>query len=88
VRSGIHVAVRCEVIVELRHDGDAAVVARWFEERGLDVLPLVVGLLVAGEEDTVRETFDADPGGRLPVPQALRDHVRSTARVSPKRLQG
>jgi len=85
---GIHIGVRIEVIVELRPDGDPRVAAGWFEERGLEVLPLVVGLLVAGEEDVVRAAFDADPGGRLPVPEALRGHARSVALVDPKRLLG
>ena len=88
MRGGIPIAVRCELILELRHDGDARVVAGWLEARGLEVLPLVVGLLVAGEEEALRAAFDADPRARVPVPEPLRDHVRSVALVGPKRLQG
>jgi hypothetical protein len=75
-----------EVAVELRPGADSGVVANWLRQHGLDVMPLVVGLLATGDATAVRVAFGAEPQGTLPVPEELRAHVDSVAVVPPKRL--
>jgi hypothetical protein len=75
-----------EVAVELRPGADSGVVANWLRQHGLDVMPLVVGLLATGDATAVRAAFGAEPQGTLPVPEELRAHVESVAVVPPKRL--
>jgi hypothetical protein len=71
--------MRRELIVELRSGADAAVVERWLRQRGLDVLPITVGLLASGEETAVRNAQT--------VEVELSAHVKSASVVGPKRLQ-
>jgi hypothetical protein len=75
-----------EVAVELRPGADPGVVATWLRRRGLDALPLVVGLLATGEATAVRAAFGAEPEGTLPVPEELRAHVASVAVFRQRRL--
>jgi hypothetical protein len=75
-----------EVAVELRPGADSGVVANWLRQHGLDVMPLVVGLLATGDATAVRAAFGAEPQGMLPVPEELRAYVESVAVVPPKRL--
>ncbi|HEX6027351.1 MAG TPA: hypothetical protein VFZ00_35450 [Solirubrobacter sp.] len=71
--------MRRELIVELRPGGDAGAVADWLRQRGLDVLPMTVGLLASGEEESVRSAQS--------VADELRAHVKSASIAGPKRLQ-
>jgi hypothetical protein len=75
-----------EVTVELRPGADPDVVSTWLRQHGLDVMPLVVGLLATGDATAVRAAFGAEPEGTLPVPEELRARVESVAVVPPKRL--
>jgi hypothetical protein len=59
-------------------------VADWLREHGLEVMPLVVGLLATGEARAVRAAFGAEPRGALPVPEQLDAHVQSVAVFPPK----
>ena len=72
-------AMRRELIVELRSGADAAAVERWLRQRGLEVLPMTVGLLASGEEAAVRNAQT--------VADELRAHVKSVSVAGPKRLQ-
>jgi hypothetical protein len=71
--------VRRELIVELREGADAAAVERWLRQRGLEVLPMTVGLLASGEESDVQNA--------LTIPDELGAHVKSVSVAGPKRLQ-
>jgi hypothetical protein len=73
-----------EVVIELRPEGDRAGVIRWLQEHGLDALPLVVGVLASGGREQFVRAFGVDPRNKLPVPDALREHVTSIAPVPPK----
>jgi hypothetical protein len=73
-----------EVVIELAPDGDRAQVSRWLQERGLDALPLVVGVLATGERDRFARAFGVEPGHDVPVPDALREHVISVSPVPRK----
>ena len=75
-----------EVAIELRPGADPGVVSTWLRQHGLDVMPLVVGLLATGDATAVRAAFGGEPEGTLPVPGELRSHVESVAVVPPKRL--
>lgn len=75
-----------EVVVALRPGADPGVVAEWLRRRGLDVMPLVVGVLATGDASAVRAAFGPDLGGALAVPEELRADVESIALVPPKRL--
>jgi hypothetical protein len=75
-----------EIVAELKPGADPAPVARWFEERGLDTLPLVVGVLVTGDADALRAALRAEPTGTLPIPDELAEHVASIAVVPPKEM--
>ncbi len=71
-----------EVVVVLREDADAGVVAAQLRRHGLEVVALTAGLLATGDADAVNAAF----GAELRVPDALREHVESVAVVPPKRL--
>jgi hypothetical protein len=76
-----------EVVVQLRPGGDLERVGGWLRERKLEVLPLVVGLLAAGDAAAVRAAFGGEPeGAELPVPEELRTDVESVSAVPPKQL--
>ena len=79
MRVGIHIRVRRELIVKLRSGADAEAVADWLRQRGLDVLPMTVGLLASGEEEAVLEAQT--------VTTELPAHVKSVSVAGPKRLQ-
>ncbi len=71
--------MRRELIVELRSGADAEAVSDWLRQRGLDVLPMTVGLLASGEEAAVQDAQT--------VADELRAHVKSVSVAGPKRLQ-
>jgi len=71
--------VRRELIVELRSGADAEAVSDWLRQRGLEVLPMTVGLLASGEEAAVRNAQT--------VAEELSAHVKSVSVAGPKRLQ-
>jgi hypothetical protein len=75
-----------EMAVELRPGADRGFVSDWLAQRGLDATSIVVGLLATGDAGAVRAAFGAEPRGTVPVPEALRAHVRSLAVVPPKRF--
>ncbi len=77
-----------ELALELRPGADRGAVERWLRERGLDVLPLVSGLLATGDAGTALAAFGAEPEGELPVPGELRAHVQSVVAVPPMQLHG
>jgi hypothetical protein len=77
-----------EVVVELRPGADPDHAATWLRQQGLEVLPLVVGFLAAGDAATVAAAFRAEPKGQLPVPDELRAHVESVSIAPPKQLHG
>lgn len=57
-------------------------IARWCAAHGIDVLPMVAGVLLTGPERRFREAFGHSVGDRaqavaLPVPDELQDIVRS-----------
>lgn len=71
--------MRRELIVELHPGADAGAVADWLRQRGLEVLPMTVGLLASGEEEAIQSA--------VAVADELRAHVKSASVVGPKRLQ-
>jgi hypothetical protein len=73
-----------EMVIALTPEGDRAQVTRWLRERGLDALPLVVGVLATGERERFARAFGADPAGDVPIPDALREHVTSISPVPHK----
>ena len=73
-----------EVAVELLPGADEGAVKDWLRQRGLETLPLVVGILATGDAAAVRAAFGAEPHGVLAVPEELRPHVSSVAVVPPK----
>jgi hypothetical protein len=77
-----------ELALELRPGADRAAVERWLLGHGLDVLPLVSGVLASGESGAARTAFGAEPEGELPVPGELRAHVKSVVAVPPMQLHG
>jgi hypothetical protein len=77
-----------ELALELHPGADRDAVERWLRGRGLDVVPLVSGLLATGEAGVARAAFGAEPEGELPVPGELRAHVQSVVAVPPMELHG
>ena len=77
-----------ELALELRPGADRGAVERWLRGHGLDVLPLVSGLLATGDASAARAAFGAEPAGDLPVPRELGAHVESVVAVPPKQLHG
>jgi hypothetical protein len=77
-----------ELALELRSGADRDAVERWLRGHGLDVLPLVSGLLATGDAEAARAAFGAEPEGELPVPGELGAHVQSVVAVPPMELHG
>jgi hypothetical protein len=80
-----------EVILEVVAGGDREHVVGWARERGLTAATMVVGVVVGGEVPRLLKAFgvpptDLRPGGRLPVPVELRDHVAIAHVVEPRHL--
>jgi hypothetical protein len=73
-----------EVVIELTPEGDRAQVTGWLQERGLEALPLVVGVLATGGRERFTRAFGVNPGEPVPVPGPLRRHVTSIAPVPRK----
>jgi hypothetical protein len=71
-------------VIELTPEGDRAQVTRWLQERGLEALPLVVGVLATGARERFTRAFGVEPGAPVPIPEALRRHVTSIAPVARK----
>ena len=77
-----------ELALELCSGADRTAVEQWLRGYGLDVLPLVSGLLATGDAEAARAAFGAEPEGELPVPRELRAYVRSVVAVPPMELHG
>lgn len=77
-----------ELAVGLRPGADRAAVERWLRRHGLEVMPLVSGLLASGDATAARAAFGAEPDGELPVPGDLEAHVQSVVAVPPMQLHG
>lgn len=60
--------------------GPSPDVERWLADRGLEVMPMRAGLLIAGRREIFETAFGVDLEGRqypisLPAPDAIRDAV-------------
>jgi hypothetical protein len=71
-----------EALVALEADASVAELAGWCADRGIDVTPMVAGALLTGQGGAFAEAFGERPKDRthpqsLPVPQALKNTVRS-----------
>jgi hypothetical protein len=73
-----------EVVVQLRDGADPDYVSGWLRWHGLEAMPLIAGLLAAGEAEVLRAAFGVAPQGALPVPDELAAHVASIVVVPPK----
>lgn len=75
-----------EVLIELRPDGSRERVASWLERRGLTALPMVAGILAAGDAGAFAAALGADPRGAVRVPEELSEHVASITPVPPREM--
>lgn len=71
-----------EAVAEMRAAAAPDDLTRWCAERGLDVLPMSAGVLLTGTRRTFEESFgkrlsDRSQAHELPLPQHLRETVRS-----------
>jgi len=75
-----------QAMVILRPNADADEVRRWFESRGLSVMPMENGMLLTGPGALAEQAFGAGEIAPmcgverpLPIPADLRDHIESIA---------
>jgi hypothetical protein len=70
------------VVVSTESGASRETVRDWFSQRGFEVVPMRVGLLVSGDSAVFESVFGAalDTGARtasLPIPPELEAHVAS-----------
>ena len=80
-----------EAVLLWSEAGPSDAVREWFTARGLSVVPMRAGLLISGEQSLIESAFAVDLGQSplpvsLPVPEALKPHVRSIAIPPLRRL--
>lgn len=78
-----------EMVLLWSDAGPSDAVRKWFESRGLAVLPMAAGLLISGPESRVASALSVDlkaPPQVVPVPDDLKPHVASIAVPRPRRF--
>lgn len=82
-----------EAVLEWGPDGPTSGVKEWLESHDLQVLPMRVGLLISGTQESFESAFDiklenAKPPVHLPVPDALRGTVGAITIPPPRQYTG
>jgi hypothetical protein len=76
-----------ELLVELQREADREAVQALLRARGFEPLPMKAGILLGGEVEALRQLlpgFDETATGPHPVPELLKDTVRSIRMFKPR----